>query len=507
MVKLKSMDLKKKINLNMVPIAVITVALTIVVSRDLSNNGKELQEALVFKSNVEHLLPTSLIQDDATKAMLLDPDRLGYYSERKIEAYDLNLENLTKLQENTSDEQLKQRITELLKIDQDYLRPLDTKILETLFMDQQEAIKIYFEEFLPWQEKYNDLLGEIGKLGEKRVGAAREDFAKRNRNTIILFASLLVGGALLVGVALRFTAHIISKNLVSSMGILQEESQNFHDLATEIQKTGANLREYSTSNQSDAKEAISLGSTLEDGSRELKELSRVIHRASESLENFANLGRSRLQDLGNSNQQLSNDFSKLTQLSSAVGDISKKIAMIDQIVFKTNLLSVNASIEAAKAGEHGKGFSVVAEEVGTLASLSGEISEAIAGRLEDVSTSCTTLISTARSSLETEKKAITELNKVFADLFQQSTEMVQIVHRVNGQIEQQTDQQSQMSQKISDIIRRFDTMNEMINNYYDVTRQVENSERGIKNVGTILHKQVFGQEEAPTPSPGDEQAA
>ncbi len=60
-----------------------------------------------------------------------------------------------------------------------------------------------------------------------------------------------------------------------------------------------------------------------------------------------------------------------------IDEISSKTQIINDIVFQTKLLSFNASVEAARAGEGGKGFAVVAEEVGSLASTSGQAAREI----------------------------------------------------------------------------------------------------------------------------------
>jgi methyl-accepting chemotaxis protein len=62
--------------------------------------------------------------------------------------------------------------------------------------------------------------------------------------------------------------------------------------------------------------------------------------------------------------------------------ISEKTKLINDIVFQTKLLSFNASVEAARAGEYGKGFSVVAEEIGKLAQMSGHTSDEISKIVE-----------------------------------------------------------------------------------------------------------------------------
>lgn len=85
-----------------------------------------------------------------------------------------------------------------------------------------------------------------------------------------------------------------------------------------------------------------------------------------------------LENLNQAMEKIKDSNNHINQLVEIIHTISNETEKINDIVFKTQLLSFNASIEAARAGVHGRGFSVVAEEVSLLAQATGQASNKIA---------------------------------------------------------------------------------------------------------------------------------
>lgn len=96
-----------------------------------------------------------------------------------------------------------------------------------------------------------------------------------------------------------------------------------------------------------------------------------VHGVSESTRHVMEELTSAMQNILESNE-------RIEKLVKIIEQVAEKTEVIDEIVFKTQLLSFNASVEAERAGEHGRGFAVVAQEVGNLAQMSGKAATEIA---------------------------------------------------------------------------------------------------------------------------------
>jgi methyl-accepting chemotaxis protein len=112
-----------------------------------------------------------------------------------------------------------------------------------------------------------------------------------------------------------------------------------------------------------------------------------------------------------SEQQMKQSFVGLRQLSSVMEMIQKKTEVIHEIVSQTKILSFNASVESARAGEQGKGFAIVAEEVGRLAHMTG-------GAAEEIH-------STVSKSVQQVEELLTQAEKDLGNSFQVSHTTVQ----------------------------------------------------------------------------------
>jgi methyl-accepting chemotaxis protein len=129
--------------------------------------------------------------------------------------------------------------------------------------------------------------------------------------------------------------------------------------------------------------ATEQAASLEETAASLEELTSNLKQNSQSTVEMANYGKKVKESVNIGHDLATKTTNAMEEINEQTTAITEAITVIDQIAFQTNILSLNAAVEAATAGEAGKGFAVVAQEVRNLASRSAEAAKEIKNIVEN----------------------------------------------------------------------------------------------------------------------------
>ncbi|MCT7520734.1 methyl-accepting chemotaxis protein [Aliarcobacter cryaerophilus] len=248
-------------------------------------------------------------------------------------------------------------------------------------------------------------------------------------------------------------------NLGSVTSGIKLVGNNTSEILAMIMNTGNSLNE-NTKTLSSASNNLSISSnqqaaSLEETAATLEEITSTIQANTQATSKMAQLANN-VTISARRGQELANQTANsMDEINKEVSSINEAIEVIDQIAFQTNILSLNAAVEAATAGEAGKGFAVVAAEVRNLANRSAEAAREIKNIVElaskkakvgkDISDN---MIEGYKELNENISNTILTIDKVATASKEQERGIVQINDAIN-MLDQATQKNAQVADQIS----------------------------------------------------------
>lgn len=165
----------------------------------------------------------------------------------------------------------------------------------------------------------------------------------------------------------------------------------------------------------------------------------VTHTADQIAQSQATLALARADALV-ANQVMERAMATMTDIESASEQIGASTSLIDTIAKRTKMLAVNATIEAAQAGVHGRGFAIVAQEVRSLANQSAEATR----RIE-------TLVHLSRDDVKAGARLVTDTGAALSRIVDQVIAINELALDIAGSAHQQSSTLSEVSMTLSDI--------------------------------------------------------
>ncbi|WAG78134.1 methyl-accepting chemotaxis protein [Metapseudomonas furukawaii] len=191
-----------------------------------------------------------------------------------------------------------------------------------------------------------------------------------------------------------------------------------------------------------------MSATAQEVARHAAEAATAADQADHSAQQGGAVMQATIQSITGMRSEIANTAEVIRRLESDSGRIGKVLEVIRGIAEQTNLLALNAAIEAARAGEQGRGFAVVADEVRTLAQRTAESTAEIHQIIDTVQTGALNAVRAIESGQNRSEQSVAQVTEAGA-MLSRITDAVEAIRDMNRQIATAAEEQTSVAEDIS----------------------------------------------------------
>lgn len=356
-----------------------------------------------------------------TKALIDDMDTTKANSSKALEEFETT---------NPS-EQVKRKLDEFKKIRVSFWQKMGAAISLGKQNKNAQAYAVY-KSMQTDVNNYRQCILDMSTMQEEEAKQTFDNSIKATQTAnvfliIIGFASLSL--MIFLGI---FITSAITKPIQQAIGELTTGSSEVSAASSQVEAASHSLAEGSQEQ----------AASIQETSSTLEETSSMVQQNNENTKQAAILAKNTKDYAAKSNKEMASMMVSMDDLKQSSHEISKIMKVIDEIAFQTNILSLNAAVEAARAGDAGKGFAVVAEEVRNLAQRSAQAAKDTAGIIEknivlsDKSANVAREVNESLTQIDLESKKVSELLEEISTATEEQSRGVGEINKAIQQMEQ-----------------------------------------------------------------------